>query len=522
MCFIQRMLAAIPLLGLTSLLSVGCEMFEKDEQTEDESQEQGVPTGSGSAAVSDGGGFAVQPPVDLSNEGLTSSMQWRLIAKLEELQSATKFVSEDQQSAAVGSALALLGGQDQGGEEEKINFDEKFSKFVAGVKSLLNEKIIIEANIVDRLDDSVTYKIDSQSFCADQDEQPAADTEEATRRQADIDDCVKLITTLEAKVKFSSPDADTVVVEPLIGPDAVAIARFYASSSELGLTINPSAMRDFIVILDATSGDSSKVSFETPWSGDLTARLSKIDAGKYALRFESLTGVTAAGLIINKKMNVMLAPAPNLATIVVDSGNRTVSVTVDFAGLDVAIPMELIVKQDGITDEQKAQMESLELHLEAVSGNLQVDPKNSSAVLTDLTVSANPYSLSHNGKSIVEVSFPKIKTISAVLQGIAETDRLEFSTGFMVSVKMKFLELKNLVAEVPTDFLDETLSVELTGTTPVLIGRDNFLEVNSGSLTVSSSSMNKTVSVNGGQCLEIKDADNTPWIDDLIVSTCAN
>ncbi len=203
-----------------------------------------------------------------------------------------------------------------------------------------------------------------------------------------------------------------------------------------------------------------------------------------------------------------------------DAANKKLSIELEMNGLEAYVPFEFFLADKELSAAQLSQLKNLSLHLEKIAAQVTIMPEADKVVFDRIAVSQNPYTLKHDGATLIEVNFPKIQEIEAVISKFSEGAKIEFSAGASIAVMTQFKGIEDIIGSVPKGFADETMEIELIGAAPVLSGLENQLEMTKGEALVKSRAANMSVAVPLGQCVEFKDVGAEFWIEEMIVSDC--
>jgi hypothetical protein len=293
---------------LSAALVTSCDELPQDTNTSSEGGTGTVASATSTDTLSNRRiGFIAQGPVQLNHSGIVESVDGRILAKLDEFEGETSFLDENQPSDPVLSLLGDVDPKDQepANEPDKISdpnyvddeqSSETLAETLAKIKTLLNERILIEANIARSSATEVVYLLKGADFCENNQEEFMLPSQSEENHQH-YQNCVEMVDRLIIKIRFTAPDSDTITAEALIGPDELAPVKVSASSTALSVTLDVEQIPGVVSLVSAIAPNPIPVNFPAAWKGQLVMSMSKVGDRVYQLKAEAAQGLLASASI---------------------------------------------------------------------------------------------------------------------------------------------------------------------------------------------------------------------------------
>lgn len=392
-----------------------------------------------------------------------------------------------------------------------------------GVRELvreLSERIFSEANIESADDTSVTYLLGPDDLCDDQGSVTlTAGGETIEENSGPSAECVDEVTRTALRLRVTSPSEGNVDVTVMVTEQRFEPVVFELHQKRLAVTAD---LEELTQAADVLGGDLEGLESLT---GRVQFELVKNAPLDFSARYNVLEEVNVVVVEDGNRLEVSVGASSPTLEARIDGNQKTVSASYGLGPVRVAGPLALFadlfegseesadaasLEGDALTAPpapvepvEKVYTGMIEAVLGGLDGTLTFDGTSDTWSLANVGLGDQSSTLKHDGNTLlaVDVNANAGRHFDLTLHDTASGLELTFSPTLDVSVLVAFQHVADQF-DVPAVLMNDTLRLFFDGQNPSVRGRDNGLEVTSGTLHLTSSAEPEhDVAVSAGMCL---------------------
>jgi hypothetical protein len=383
----------------------------------------------------------------------------------------------------------------------------------------LSERFFTEDNIETAEDKSITYLLGPDDLCDDVETTTLNSDGTVAASSAGPDpDCVDSATRAAVRLRVTSPSEGDVDVTVVLTDQRFEPFVFELHKQRLAVTADLDQLTSSIEAMGEDLGGLESL------RGRLQLELVKNAPLDFSARFNVLDDVELVAVDNGNRLEVSVGASSPTLEARIDGNAKTVSASYGLGPVRVSGPLALFADMFGGTDESgdalvaangepvatpppaepaKTYTGVIEAVLGGLDGTLSYDGASDAFSLSNLGLGDETTTVTHDGNPLfaLDVNPDSGRHFDLTLQDTTSGLEVTFSPTLDVSALFAFENIADQV-DVPAALMNDTFRLFFDGQNPSVRGRDNGLEVTSGTLHLSSSAHPEDdVTVSAGMCL---------------------
>lgn len=350
---------------------------------------------------------------------------------------------------------------------------------------LLEERILVDANVESQTDTSITYLLDGATVCASGSE--PADP-----------DCVSQVDDAEIRLVVTSPAAGNVDVDILIGPNRANPLSLEVHQDLLAAEADLGGIKGAAAHLSTISGEP--LDLPSTFEGRARVELS----APTDTQIKGSVSVLQPIKVADGDFSLSLAQSLPLYALTLDGAAETLLGEMNAGAIDGLFPVTSYV-WDETTGTETESSYDLGFHIGGATGTMLLDAATEALAITGLGLGDTTTTFSVDGNEVVAIDLNPAdgRTIDLDIASPSEdVVTVEVSPKLDLSIAMKFAAAAAVLGEVDDWMLDDVLRIKLDGAAkPAVQMAGEQMEVLDGTLTMSLDNAGITHTVSAGQCL---------------------
>lgn len=535
---------------------------EGGEESTDEGGEESTDEG-GEESTDEPIGKEIGDPVALDHATALAIVKSNITKHMEGLDTALSFLedsgpinnlielfSEDEESQFI-EAVFVEGEESVDGDEENaeaegmesVDEDEGFEIDLSGLRDdvleWIEDAVMVESAVILGEDGlSLTYSIEAQYFCVQEEEEDGPTPEERIKNE---EECAERLANNPLRLHAMSDGDDQINLTLLVGTGEAPVAVIQLHGDLISCSLTLENMSDFLAAVIPAD------SIEMPNTIDGTVACEVRDESelKYTLRCGLPEGSTATPTSGQETFGFLLPVAEELLWVTLDGQNNTLDGALAIDTLRADLPWQWMV--DLFHDSEEGEVEVCEedpacaededededcpfscwmestpgpeapevegtvsISLESAGGTLSYNASDDAFLLTGLTLGQEDLTVSLDGDALLGLALNSDHDRTLELKLMGSDMNLLFQTSPELNLEVTIGSWNRVLEPLPEMWefkVGEIFGCMLNGadtpTMSILQGpdQDTEIQVSTGTMTLWSSEMTDDIVVSEGQCM---------------------
>ncbi len=301
-------------------------------------------------------------------------------------------------------------------------------------------------------------------------------------------------------------------ISALVAPSELAFELDMGGSMET-LEIMADAVGEDAPELPETLVGRVKLALKKNAVNNYTAALSVIEAVHLVLKMDG------------DEISFQLGASDPTLAITADGDAKALSLDVDVAAIDLALPGSVFAGEtcewDPETGEEYCETDDsmsgdLDVHLGGASASMALTTEDDdSFTVTNAGLGDTTTTVKYDGQQIIGVDLNPAhgRRLDLSIASLEDVMELAVDPALVLKVALSLANAPDMAEDAPPFMLDEEMTLSLTGSNPTVAMGDDGMRVVSGTLMMSSTSLDDVV-VEAGMCMEVvedAESEESPW-----------
>lgn len=216
-----------------------------------------------------------------------------------------------------------------------------FTEEADNIKNWLNENVFVDSAVESTTATSVTYRLSTELLCSESSDEEGEPTQD--------EDCVKVLTELPVRLVVTSLNEGDLDIAVKVGSHAPGRLELHAG--HVAVQADLAAIKATLEAI-ADLLDEDTVDFPDRFAGKVEVKLTRHASDDYSAAL-SILGALSVGVHDATHLaflDVAVGAATNALTVRIDAATGTGTASVNFAGLDVAAALDLLMGESETTE----------------------------------------------------------------------------------------------------------------------------------------------------------------------------
>jgi len=490
-------------------------------------------------------GNPVEELVSIDHESAYKAVEKNITDHLNDLESALSFLNN---SHSIQNMIDMLSddedeegedgeeGEESQSSEDDDDFEIDLSDVRDGLIEFLAENIMVEST--SKVSDdglSITYAMEAAFFCDQEPDDDPESEEQKAERMEEEEACAERLSKNPTQLVVTSDGKDRMNLSIQAGKDSIEALSLQIHDDLISIASDISKLNHFFMVLV----DPEDFALPATMEGSFGCEIRENSELNYSIRCSVPEAINAVPSADQDPYGLKIDEGNDALTATIDGSAETIEGMAIAKNIQLSVPWQMMV--DLFYDDE-GEMESvcepndeggmecsdqwveptpapdveetLTASLPHVQGTLNYASSDDTFRITEVAMNGEQVTLNVDEHTIVAFNLnPKAEYVMGMnMRGDPNEDmRFQMEEEIDLSVKLHWEPVSSAFEDPPSFLMDETISVRFEGSdTPTIDierGEDTQVKVSSGTLTLSSTAMEKDVVIAEGQCFGGIDTD---------------